>query len=848
MRVITPLNMGVLFKGIAIAGEARLSIAACACFRLEENAPNRLMEEPEMWPLLDAALGPEGIFDFGTPKIRGEYLVYGSAFAPVPVPAIEVSVQVGHMGKILAVFGNRNWGLLGMENPVPFTRMEITYGNAFGGPDFPDNPLGKGTVPDAAGKIPLPNIQDPRRLIGSPGEKQSPAGFNAFPMEWPQRLRHMGKVDEKWLREDWPHFPKDTNWELFNTAPEDQRLKGFLSGDEKISIVNMHPEKPLFTSSLPGLRPRLFVSQRGENGEIFREVACRAETLWLFPDRETGILLYRGTVPVKDEDYEDIIHLYGQWESLSEEPRPSEEYERMFQKAITPPRPDEEANAAPPPETEPGPSPAPPSATAELPPALSALLKDAEELEAKSRAMLKQAGLDPDLAVKRFLPAGERAAAASLGELSAAVMDLEEQTAAFMKKFNISPAAVEKIMTPKPETPTATADEIIANLRKGGFHKPEIEARIREAEAMSREAAAVVDKMGKKEAGVGTAPPPPEVEMPLPAGLVLTVEEVMARHDRGESLRGLDLAGLDFTGRRLAGADFTASVLVGAVFANATLTNAIFKNAILKETDFRNADLNQAILEQADASSGLFQGSRLTEAKLSGGDFTATNFTGADLSGADAAGADFSEAVMEGATAARIRAPRASFAKAILNDANLTEAELTDADFTGAKLTHCAFNRTLAHGLRLNGASGEHTKFGQSHLVASRADGATLLADARFYDADLSDACWEGARLPRAQLIDAVINRGDFSRCDLTGASLVLTTAKEAKFMNADLTNANLTGINLFKGSLRKAVLTRTDLKLSNLYGVDFYRAKMQRTNLDQANIKKTLLKLRQES
>ncbi|MCX5830185.1 MAG: DUF2169 domain-containing protein [Deltaproteobacteria bacterium] len=850
MKIIKPQNLAQMFKSMQIDGQCRLSLAACACFTLDEAAPNRLLNEQDMWPVIEAALDKEEIFDFGVPKVRGEFLVYGSAFAPQPVRAIEVSVHVGGLTKTLAVFGNHYWGLVGTEKPEPFTHLAVNYANTFGGPDFPENPLGKGTLPDATGERPLPNVQDPRHLVGSPQDRPPPAGFSAYPMTWPQRLRHIGKVDDKWLLEDWPHFPKDTNWELFNAAPEDQRLPGFFTGDEKIEIVNMHPRKPLLKSTLPALRARLFVHQKEGDKEIFREVPCRAETLWLFPDREVGILLYRGAVAVADEEYEDVLHLYGQWESMREPPKSIEEYGRMFQEELSPAAAPAAAAEAPPPE------PAPVAAPAKAPdihPELAALLKETQEFEAKTAAMLKKAGLDPDAVVKQFLPVEERAAAGSLDELGMAVVAMEKQTAAFMKKFGITAADVEKIMAPKPEAPLPSADEIIAGLRKAGIHKPEIEAQFKETEKLVHESLAALDNLEKqaatkveKSAQVPSLAPAPEPPPP-PAGLALTVEEVMLRYGRGEPLGGLDLSGLDFTARKMPGADFTAAVLAGAIFTNGGLSKAIFKDAILKDADFTGADLAQANLEQADASGGRFAKARLAGAQLSGADFTGADFTDADLSGASAAGAIFEAAVMEGIRAQKISAPKALFAKVNMTDADLTGAELADGDFTGAKLTHCSFMDANAAGLRLSGATGEHTKFGYSLLNGSRADADTTLTDARFNAADLTDACWEGARLLRAQMMEATLDRADFSKCDLTGAIMILATAKETKFMKADLTNANLTGVNLFKGSLRKATLTRTDLKLSNLYGVDFYQAKMQRTNLDRANIKKTLLKLRQE-
>jgi len=502
-------------------------------------------------------------------------------------------------------------------------------------------------------------------------------------------------------------------------------------------------------------------------------------------------------------------------------------------------------DVVPPPAPLPAAAPAPPEPPA-LHPELADLARESDQLEAQATAMLRKAGLDPETAVKRFLPAEERAAASSLAELGLAVAALERQTAEFMKKFNISAADVEKILAPQPEAPVKSAAEIIVELRQAGIQNPELESRLQEAERLNRAAAADLEELEKKRIPRAAFPESPPAPVPS-AGQTLTVAEVMARHDRRESLSGLKLAGLDFTGRNLAGADFTGTDLTGAIFAQAALTGTIFKESILKDANFQAADLVGANLERIDATGGIFREARLPGAKMGGGDFSGADFTDADMSGADAAGTTFEAAVMVRMKARGISAPQSLFAGANLCDADLRDGELSDADFTGAQLSYCTFFKAHATGIRLNGATGDHVKFGLARLTASRADADTVLTDTRFFEADLADACWEGARIKRAQLIEAHMERADFSRCDLTGAIMILAVAREAKFMKADLTNANLTGINLFKGSLRKAVLSRTELKLSNLYGVDFYQAKMMQTNIEGSNIERTLLKLRRK-
>ncbi len=259
MKILAPGEMNFAYKAFFQEERPFLSLAASACFSLLADAP-RLLHMQAMWPAIEAALGKDELFDFGMPKPRGEFLVYGSACAPSPVTAQEVRVRVGNSIKSLHVFGNRYWTAGGApSHPEPFTSMRIQHEHAFGGPDVPENPVGKGSSPDASGRQPLPNIQDPANLVGAPGDRPCPVGLTAWPMTWPQRMRHMGTVDESYLVESWPAFPRSTRPEYFNVAPEDQRIQGFFQGDEVVKFLNMHPTTPRIISSLPGVRARLFI-------------------------------------------------------------------------------------------------------------------------------------------------------------------------------------------------------------------------------------------------------------------------------------------------------------------------------------------------------------------------------------------------------------------------------------------------------------------------------------------------------------------------------------------------------------------------------------------------------------
>src|SRR5690348_15972802 len=139
--------------------------------------------------------------------------------------------------------------------------MPITWANAFGGAGYPQNPLGKGYAPirdDRGEHHPLPNIEDPRRLISRPNERPAPMGFGPYDLTWPQRYAKIGTYDAKWLEERYPGFAADFDPSYFNTAPADQQIEGFFRGDESFTLENLHPEKPVIEGKLPGIKARIF--------------------------------------------------------------------------------------------------------------------------------------------------------------------------------------------------------------------------------------------------------------------------------------------------------------------------------------------------------------------------------------------------------------------------------------------------------------------------------------------------------------------------------------------------------------------------------------------------------------
>ncbi|MFW6105722.1 MAG: DUF2169 domain-containing protein, partial [Desulfovermiculus sp.] len=334
MKIYKERRHALIHRPLQIKDVHYLSLGLMLYFDL--SAPEDLHTEQELWQESTPVLGQVSL-DQGWPKPRAEVLCMGSCYAPrgKQVAAAEVRLKVGSVDKTLNVFGDRYWitgatGLSTMTQARPFSVLPVDWTHAFGGPDFKQNPLGKGLAQvvkeDGQKAIALPNIEG-QTLIGSTTDRPEPAGLAPLDMMWPQRAKKNGTYDQKWLKNRWPALPDDMNYEFFCLAPEDQYMPGYFSGSEDIIIQGMHPDMQVITSSLPQKRVRIFITRRDmqdpENLEKagFEEVELKPETLWLFPDSLRGVLLYRGMTQCVDDEYSDVARIFTADEDLQQSPK-----------------------------------------------------------------------------------------------------------------------------------------------------------------------------------------------------------------------------------------------------------------------------------------------------------------------------------------------------------------------------------------------------------------------------------------------------------------------------------------------------------------------------------------------
>lgn len=160
--------------------------------------------------------GPAGPMPGDELFYRGgvDVFVIGTARADQGKPVAQMKVTVEIAGKLKAainVVGDRLWekrnNALLPTPPKPFTEMPLTLARAFGGKDvwdelevmFPDNPEGRGFFVDAANAAgkPLPNLEDPAKLIAKWDDRPEPVGTCVPPATFGPRVRRTVGFDEK---------------------------------------------------------------------------------------------------------------------------------------------------------------------------------------------------------------------------------------------------------------------------------------------------------------------------------------------------------------------------------------------------------------------------------------------------------------------------------------------------------------------------------------------------------------------------------------------------------------------------------------------------------------------------
>jgi len=767
------------------------SFFAKATYRLQPDGP------PLPWPDKPAAVtgdrpldgdiknGLEYASDFVPYKPRADFAIVGTAYPPEDAGAsFTVSAQIGTLAKELTAIGPRAWvpsRLFGSAQPGPAgpaTAVPLRYTHAWGGPESPLNPIGMGRHgPEVPRLEPAP--PGSRLLhLGDP----EPVAFGPIPPDWPFRRAKVGTYSKDWKATRWPWLPLDYDWSHANATAPDQWFDGYLRGDERVLLRNMHRTCPAYETRLPGVRARVFIEQRTDlrGDEVsFREVPLDLDTLWIDMEAERLVLVWRGRAPVLSTKLKDVRQLLVLLEPLAAPPRSLGDFAALLAAQRAP--------ASPPP--------APASPVAMLADesqatvaAINAAAEKLNRIAADIRDMRSQ--VDAKIAEVTQLASGKVETAAA--EAKAKGVEVVEPTR------SLDPQAALALAASKLR---ATADRLRAIPGTPPEKIAAIEAVVSQLETLK----------------IPEPPAMPEVPVPPPAAAPGPFDIGRAR--RGEYVRAT-LQDLDFSGLDLSGIDFTGASFARSRFVGTRLVGTILRGCDLTHTVCDRADFTAAVLDDADCTAA-----SLAWAKFPGASLAATTLAGLELANADFSGtqggrADFTGSTLVGAIFAGATLPRAVF----------TKARLSNADFSNASLPAATLESVVAIGANFTAAT----------LTNIRAGGGADFSRATFARATAPGGVWkegrfEGATFARASLVrglfeDASLRDADLDRCDLTKAS----------FEDADLRGAVLTNANLLRANFAGATLADARLDGSNLYEAAFRDADLVGATWEDANLKKS--------
>jgi len=302
----------------------------------DERLSPRLREGSDFWPRKDAT----------------DFVVRGSAFASdgKPVETMVVSARIEDVERRIRVFGRRAIGLYSdgtprVEPPEPFTRIELSYANAYGGVDprvrpssevniaqfamaalgvahpgaYPRNPYGKGylvhggTLEGAE----MPNLEDPEDLLdekrlvtGAPARwymQPRPTCFDWVPLLSFPRLIFFGPGVDPWFPGPEDERMPEVRRGVLRAGYSSERTYGVdprffqdalpefvlqrCEGGERVRIEGMHPTREILEFRLPR-PPRVEFVVEGKE----ERVQVRTHSVVIEPEREELSIVYGASV------------------------------------------------------------------------------------------------------------------------------------------------------------------------------------------------------------------------------------------------------------------------------------------------------------------------------------------------------------------------------------------------------------------------------------------------------------------------------------------------------------------------------------------------------------------------
>ncbi len=314
--------------GMDKTGAEYIVVAVKGTFTLPQPGETPMLAAEQV-PLVDADqfTGEPGVSatsfecDFALEKPYCDVLLNGAAHARAGQPAerISVGLLVGTWRKSFVVWGNREWRGSGVgytpSDPQPFTRLPISYNDAFGGTDermrdpaqvrsYLPNPVGRGWHHHIHRELvigaPVSNTEDINDPVRDPGGRYQPMAFGPIGRGWPSRIRYAGTYDQEWIDNVFPFLPANFDPRYCQSAPEDQQTAYAPRGGESVQLVNLTPDGRRVVA-LPCIEmPIGFHRRRADSAERRGTL----DTILFEPEAERFSLVWRASLKLWRDIFE----------------------------------------------------------------------------------------------------------------------------------------------------------------------------------------------------------------------------------------------------------------------------------------------------------------------------------------------------------------------------------------------------------------------------------------------------------------------------------------------------------------------------------------------------------------
>lgn len=126
---------------------------------------------------------------------------------------------------------------------------------------YEHNPIGVGWIDqqatDHTQSVKAAQIESIDEPIVEPYQHYAPQSLGPIPPAWLPRRPLGGTYDQNWIDNIWPEWPQDYDFSFHNSAPMHMQYPAYMTGKERIQLMNLWPEKEIIDFNLPG--NRLFV-------------------------------------------------------------------------------------------------------------------------------------------------------------------------------------------------------------------------------------------------------------------------------------------------------------------------------------------------------------------------------------------------------------------------------------------------------------------------------------------------------------------------------------------------------------------------------------------------------------